>query len=174
VVRSALVIGWHPAEKDIRVLARRKGNFGRVPPGIVFRIEETAVVNPDSGQVIKVGVITDMVEDPDLRWEELRFTPPTEPGEKTGDVIERVLRELGADGEWRPRKEAESACAAAGVNEKTFANAFSQLGFIETESRGRETWWQLKDCGGGCRNASHGYTGGRYPGAAVEPCPGGV
>jgi hypothetical protein len=145
VVRSALVIGWHPAEKDIRVLARRKGNFGRVPPGIAFRIEDTAVVNPDSGEVIGVGAIADMVEDPDLRWEDLRFTPPTEPGEKTGDVIERVLRELGADGEWRPRKEAENACTSAGVNEKTFANAFSGLGFIETESRGRETWWKLKD-----------------------------
>jgi AAA domain len=145
VVRSALVIGWHPEVADVRVLVRRKGNAGPVPPGLTFTIEPASVVNPVTGELVRVGTIADLGEDPNLRSEDVRFTPPQEPGESKGDVMEHVLRELGADGERRGRREAQQTCERAGVSRATFDREWPPA-FVETEREGREVqWWIPKE-----------------------------
>jgi Bifunctional DNA primase/polymerase, N-terminal/Primase C terminal 1 (PriCT-1)/AAA domain len=144
VVRSELALGWHPELTDYRLLCRRKGNADKHPPGFVFTVESTTVVNPETGEVVPVGVLSNPVEDPELRWEDVQFAPPREMGETKGDVMERVLRDIGADHEWHSRREAEDACVQEGMSVGTFANKFSRLDFIETEKRGRDNWWRLK------------------------------
>jgi hypothetical protein len=93
-------------------------------------------------------VIANPAEDPLLRWQAVRFDPPREQDEPKGDVIERAMRELGADGEWHSRGEAEESCIGAGAGAGTFAARFPKLDFIETEKRstekGQEVWWRLK------------------------------
>jgi hypothetical protein len=141
-----LVLGHHPELQGHRALARRKGNAGRVPPALTFTIEPATVVNPDTGEVVEVGTVSSPVEDPDLRWEDVRFAPPQEPGESKGDVMKRVLCELGSDGERRRRADAKETCLAAGVSVGTFEREWPHLvgDVIDTEKDGREVWWRLK------------------------------
>jgi hypothetical protein len=141
VVRSALILGWHPELRGVRALARRKGNMGRVPPALTFTIEQATVAAPETGETVPIGTVSCPAEDDELRWEHVLFSPPHEPGETKVDVIERVMHELGANGERHTRREAENACLEAGVSESTFAKRYPRLDFIEI--RGRE--WRVKN-----------------------------
>jgi Primase C terminal 1 (PriCT-1)/AAA domain len=144
VVRSALILGWHPELKGVRALARRKGNMGRVPPALTFTIEQATVVAPETGETVPTGTVSCPAEDDELRWENVLFSPPQERGETKVDVLERVMRKLGADGEWHSRREAEDACVDAGMSAGTFANKFTRMDSIETKTSGRETEWRLR------------------------------
>jgi hypothetical protein len=147
VARSNLWLGYHPELRGYRALARGKANSGKNPPAMVFRIEETFVVNPKTREAIEVGTVSDVEHDPGLDMESI---PPHPPGpeadrELAKDIIERVARDVGADGQWRPRRDLADACEEEGVPDGTFSKLFPKIKSIEIESqRGVETPWRLK------------------------------
>jgi hypothetical protein len=141
--RSMLGLGWHHERDGWRAVARGKGNVGRVPPALAFTIEPGFARNPKTGEVIEVGMVGEIEEDRELLAEDILPHPPREKKEPKVDVVERVMREIGADGEWHTRREAEDACIREGTSAGTFANRFSRLEFIKTEKRGRDAWWRL-------------------------------
>jgi hypothetical protein len=138
-----LGLGWHHERDGWRAVARGKGNVGRVPPALAFTIEPGFARNPKTGEVIEVGMVGEIEEDRELLAEDILPHPPREKKEPKVDVVERVMREIGADGEWHTRREAEDACIREGTSAGTFANRFSRLEFIKTEKRGRDAWWRL-------------------------------
>jgi hypothetical protein len=143
VPRSGLIVGYHPTEQGRRAFGRGKGNIGRVPPTVSFIIEGGHAVNPATSEVVEVGRIADLREEPNLPAEDLSMRPVKEPEELKKDVIERVMRELGADGDWHTREYAKRACTEAGVGESTFNDRYPRLDFIERRRNGRE--WRLRD-----------------------------
>lgn len=153
VPRSGLILGYHPEFDGYRVLARGKGNVGAIPPALVFRIEETLIPNPDTGEVVVTNWIVDMREDDELVAEDvLEHTKRVR--EDTTDKILRLVHTLGSDGEWRTRKQAKQYCLAADVKEGTFNNRWGELveaGAVETrvdDSDRRQQWWRLPPEGG--------------------------
>ncbi|MEK6250662.1 MAG: bifunctional DNA primase/polymerase [Actinomycetota bacterium] len=148
LARSGLFLGWHPErgsreQGSYRALTRGKGNFGAVPPALVFKIESSFETNPDTGETAEVAVVADMHEDPDLAYEDVLPQAPRERGPTKEDQAEEVLYGLGADHEWRTRKEAQEASLAMGISERTFARAFAGLE-KETRQAGMEVEWRLQ------------------------------
>ena len=144
--RAGLLIGYHPDRDGWRAAGRGKGNVGRVPPTLIFRIEEAFVPNPATGEVISAPRIVDLQSAPDLAAEEILTHPARkrEDTETAKEKAERCTRILGADGDWRPRKELAAACEAEGIAVYTFRDLFPVLATIETRPCGRETEWRLK------------------------------
>jgi AAA domain len=143
--RSMLALGWHPERDGFRALARAKGNVGKVPPALCFTIETGFASNPASGEIVECGMVGDLELDPELTAEDILPQPPRDRPEAKPIVAERVLRELGADGDWHSRSEALEALVREGVAPSTARDVLPQMWFIEREQRGRETWWRVKD-----------------------------
>jgi hypothetical protein len=70
--------------------------------------------------------------------------PAREREEPKANVVERVLRNLGADAGWHLRREAEAACMTAGVSESSFAHEFSDASYIEKKRDGKEVRWRIR------------------------------
>jgi hypothetical protein len=138
--RSMLALGWHPDREGWRAVARGKGNVGRVPPAIAFTIETGFARNPQTGEVIEVGMVGEIEEDHELLAENILPHPPRDREESKVEVFERVMYELGRDGDQHSRDEARAACAGAGIDASYFSNLFAQCEFIERDRKGRETW----------------------------------
>ena len=148
VSRSALYLGYHPDLEGWRAVARGKGNAGAVPPALLFRVEGTFVVNPETGEAIEIGQLVDL--EPDTTGLKAHMILPHEPrkgeDEETGEQkLERVAQAVGADGEWHTRKELADACAAEDVSAHTFKRYFPGLTTVVHEAqRGQETRWRVK------------------------------
>ncbi len=142
--RSVLALGYHPERDGWRAVARGKGNVGVIPPAFAFTIETGFARNPKTGDVIETGMVGELEQERDLLAEHILPHPPGDRGESKGELAERTVRELGRDGGWRSRAEAMETCARAGVGVATFKDLFAQFWFVERETRGRETWWRLK------------------------------
>ncbi len=143
--RSAMVLGWHPDRDGYRALARGKGNVGRVPAALVFRIDTAFVTNPKSGEVVDVPVVADLQPEEGLAAEDVSPHPPRQKSPTAQFVFERVMFELGADRGAHSRVEAEDACVDAGVGRDAFREAFRRADFIDKSKKGREVWWKLTD-----------------------------
>ncbi len=74
--RAGLLVGYHPDREGWRAAGRGKGNVGRVPPTLIFRIEEELVPNPVTAEVISAPRIVDLQPAPDLAPEEVLTHPP--------------------------------------------------------------------------------------------------
>ena len=145
IARSELVLGHPPVPMgDVRALGRMKKNMGRIPPVLVLSVEEHLVVNPKNGVTVTEWAIGSMIEDPKLTPEQIQFSPAVERAEPVVSVFERTMTALGADGKWHGRSEALDRCLGQAMGRSSFEREWSTAQFIETESRGRETWWKLR------------------------------
>jgi hypothetical protein len=148
VPRSALILGYHPEDEGCRVLARGKGNVGRIPPALVFRIEETLVLNQATNETVTTSWVVDMREDDGITAEDVLESIKRH-REDSAEEVARLVRTLGHDGTWRRRKQALQYCLAAGVKKGTFEVRWSELvasGELEIrtdEEDRRHTWWRL-------------------------------
>jgi hypothetical protein len=152
VARSALLVGYHPEEPGVRVVARGKGNVGAVPPALRFRIDAGFMVNPETKQMIDVGVIAGLEPDPLILADDVCSQPPREREPTKQATAEDVLRGIGADSGWHSRKEAETACSAQGMSVATFSAVFAAAqntyqpggAWIETRQDGMGKEWRLR------------------------------
>jgi hypothetical protein len=140
--RSVLEMGWHPERENVRVVAHGAGNRTPEQPAICFQIKTAFVRNPATGEEIDVGVISDMETDPELTAEEIETKRPKKPEESKYDRGLTALRGLGADGQWRTRKEAQTFLEEQGIARATFERIWEALK-KETRSAGREIEWRL-------------------------------
>ena len=142
VPRSGLFLGFHPDRDGWRAVGRGKGNMGRVPPVLTFTIEGSFTANPVNGEVVDIGVVMNLEEDPELTVEGILPHPAKPKPPSAQFEFERVMFEVGKDRDWHSRQEAEVACARAEVSQRSFRELFPQCDFIERDQRGRETWWE--------------------------------
>ena len=153
VPRSGLFLGYHPQygsreQGEHRALVRAKGNVGGVPPAIVFRIEKSFELNPVTGEAVEITIVMDLYEDHELAADDVPPHPPKAAGESKSDQVREAMAEMGADGKWRPRKEAEALARALGAGANTFKDVFRQLQMdevIETRQAGMEKEWRLRN-----------------------------
>ena len=145
VVRSELVLGYHPdpVMSSVRVLARGKKNVGLIPPALVYGVEERLVINPATGEAVSEYAVSEMTEDHALRAEDVEFAPPRQREEPKQSIVDRVMLELGSDGEWHSKMDARARCVEQGVGGSTFDHEFSRVDYVVREQRGKEAWWRL-------------------------------
>jgi hypothetical protein len=124
-------------------VARGKGNIGAAPAALSFSIVGGFVRNPETGEVIEVGVMDELEKD-DVPAELILQHPAREQEETKPDAYLRTMYAIGADGLWHTRSEAFDRCAEAGVGQSTFATAFGRGRFIEKRQDGKEVQWKLK------------------------------
>jgi hypothetical protein len=147
VSRVGLLIGRHPDNPDLRVLALGKGNLGRVPESIVFEIEGVDVVNPDDhDEVADVGVLAKPYADASLTAEEVLATSRRDPG-SLGDDVTEFLRELLAGGR-RPATEVLELAAEEGLS-RSALKRYKRTAGARSVRDGDTWWWELKKDGDG-------------------------
>jgi hypothetical protein len=129
--RSSMLIGRHPHDGDMRVLAMVKCNLRKEPVSQSFRLEER-------GDAAGGGTV--------VKWE-----GPVEikSNDLVGDVKETLspkdwLREALAAGP-RPASELIAEAAEVGISESTLNRAKAALGLVakRRSERGKTTWYWL-------------------------------
>jgi hypothetical protein len=136
-VRSALVLGKHPDDAELRAVAHTKSNYGPLGPTIVFDLKPPAGTN--------VPVVTwldteDITADDLLRpqSENTAGRPP-----KESEQVEGFLRDFLADGEMESKSVFRSG-EKRGFTVITIRRVFQKLGG-KKRPVGRERLWSLPD-----------------------------
>jgi hypothetical protein len=123
--RSGLIIGRHPDDPKIRVLASNKSNLGPPPPSLTYRLETV-----NGAARIAWGSETDLVANDVLRH----------PGRaSTSDQCTNALKELMANG-LKDSKELEEHLKAMGHSERAFKSARKKLGIRATKETFSGRW----------------------------------
>jgi hypothetical protein len=153
--RMGLLFGYHPDDRELpqpqqrRVIIRSKGNLGRDPGGLSFRIDERALDWGDddpNGVAEPVGYITD-VQPCSVTERQLLGN------ERAGDndlhfsrraLAKELILVALLDGEWHPAEPIRKRLAAVGVNhDATVVWATKQLG-VEKDKRGYQGAWHWR------------------------------
>jgi DNA polymerase I-like protein with 3'-5' exonuclease and polymerase domains len=139
--RSGLIVGPHPHDEELRVLASQKHNLSMLPESLSYQIT-SAPNNPDAAVIVYKGVV-------DMNARDL-LKPPVEEQERSAmDEAKDFLRQALAAGE-RPASEVKAEAEAVGVAWGTLKRAKVALG-VEPNKRGTVWYWFLPsgDDGGG-------------------------
>lgn len=131
--RCGLLLAADPDDPERRILAATKGNLGKPPPSLAFRLA------PDAAS----GVAR-VVWEGETRWtasQLLRAADDEEREERSalGEARAWLRAEL-ADGP-RPAKEIEAAAAARGFSTVTIVRARKAEGVVSRKARGRNGGW---------------------------------
>src|SRR5215207_3774287 len=139
--RSGLIVGPHPHDEELRVLASQKHNLSMLPESLSYQIT-SAPNNPDAAVIVYKGVV-------DMNARDL-LKPPVEEQERSAmEEAKDFLRQALAAGE-RPASEVKAEAEAVGVAWGTLKRAKVALG-VEPNKRGTVWYWFLPsgDDGGG-------------------------
>src|SRR5215208_6321859 len=139
--RSGLIVGPHPHDEELRVLASQKHNLSMLPESLSYQIT-SAPNNPDAAVIVYKGVV-------DMNARDL-LKPPVEEQERSAmDEAKDFLRQALAAGE-RPASEVKAEAEAVGVAWGTLKRAKVALG-VDPSKRGTVWYWSLpsNDDGGG-------------------------
>lgn len=174
IARTGLLVAWHPDDEARpehdrrRVLLRGKGNIGRNPGGLAFRIEGADLEHGD-GRTDSVPRVCE-VDSCDVTLRDLAAgrgaaDPDAAPVPKV-EALADEMRTVLADGEWH---RAADVLAGREYGKATVARAKSRVG-VETEKRGfpAVAWWRIPSsqvdpvslCGPRARSTSEGGTSG--------------
>jgi AAA domain len=136
IPRMGLFFGWHPddAEDDPdrrRVLVRGKGNLGRNPGALEFRVAGRDYLH-DDGEVQEREVVED-VNPCDVTLSQLtaRSRSGTDDVSKAEQASE-ILRDRLADGEWHPVAPIREALDALDLESNSVVYRARQLADVET------------------------------------------
>src|SRR5215204_4727811 len=147
--RSGLIVGHHPHDEELRVLASQKHNLSMPPQSLSYQIT-SAPNNPDAAVIVYKGVV-------DMNARDL-LKPPVEEQERTAmEEAKDFLRQALAAGE-RPASEVKAEAEAVGVAWGTLKRAKVALG-VDPSKRGTVWYWSLPsndDDGGGGGGGSAG------------------
>ena len=149
IARVGLLVAWHPEDDDEheddrrRVLIRGKGNIGRNPGALAFRV--TARLHEhDDGRVSGVPLVTE-VEPCEITMRDLapgRMVGTDDPEEPKVQQLAQVIAGALADGEWQ---KAADVLDGQEFTKGTIARAKRAAG-VETERRGypAQVFWRLR------------------------------
>jgi hypothetical protein len=141
LTRFGLFFGWHPddAEDDpgrTRVMVRGKGNRGRNPGALEFRIEGRDHLYGD-GERQELEVVVDVLPS-DMTLSQLLARPQTLGEEEAQGKAERaaeiVLQQL-ADCEWHPAAPIRDALQKLGLNSGSVVTNAKRLARVESRQR---------------------------------------
>src|SRR5215208_118112 len=131
--RSGLVVGPHPTDEGLRVLASQKHNLSTPPESLAYQVT-SAPNNPDAAVIVYKGV-TEMNAKDILK-------PQVEEQERSVmDEAKDFLREILASGE-KPAAEVKSEAESVGVAWGTLKRAKVALG-VNPVKRGTVWYWSL-------------------------------
>jgi hypothetical protein len=136
-VRSALVLGKHPDDPELRAVAHTKSNYGPLGRTIVFDLK------PKSGETVP-GVT--WLDTEDITPDDL-LRPPSENTAgrppKESEQVERFLRDFLANGEMESKAVFRSG-EVRGFSTITIRRCFKKMGGRKRPV-GRERYWSLPD-----------------------------
>ena len=144
--RIGLLFGYHPDDLELkpedrrRVILRGKGNLGRNPGALSFRIAEKFLdygdVVPD-GTADGIGYVTDVQPCDVTERQFLSARPPAETPLSKVAVAEAVIGLALVDGEWRPAAPILACLAELEISSRsTIAQATSRLGVEKRQQPG--------------------------------------
>jgi hypothetical protein len=134
-VRSALFLGRHPDDPEIRAVAQSKCSYAPEGATILFKLE------PANGhpKVRWLGTA------PELKADDLLMRLPSERGrhDKERENAKKFLRDFLDDGPMEKAK-IERAAAARSISDMTLRRAADDLGIVKRR-QGRKTVWELPE-----------------------------
>jgi hypothetical protein len=148
-VRSALVVGPHPDDDQLRVLAPVKTNRGRMPKARTFRLVPVPVtIGGVPDEICRV----DWVGEVDLKADQLVAGPLTDQQREEHEhkltkaaQAEGLLKSLLKDGAL-PVEECKAAAEKLGIGESTVEKASKKIGVVLTfgdKQKGTPHTWGL-------------------------------
>lgn len=135
--RCGLLLAPDPDDPERRILATTKGNLGKPPPSLAFRLESTP--GSDAARIVWAG---------ETHWTAAQLLRAAdEAGDEPGrpsqlEEARAWLREALAD-RPRPVKAIEAEAAARGIPSRTLQRARSAEGAIARKERGQHGQWVL-------------------------------
>jgi hypothetical protein len=128
--RSGLVVGRHPEDEELRVLAGQKNNLSLPPESLAYRIE---TANNGAAQIVYEGVYEATAQ------QVLRVPEDEEKKSALSEAKEFLLSELGD--EPMAAEQVKKNAKEAGIAARTLRRAKKALGVISTkEADGSFTW----------------------------------
>lgn len=138
IPRLGLYFGWHPddAEDDPyrrRVLVRGKGNIGRNPGALEFRVVGREHLH-DDGECQEREVVVD-VQPSDVTLSRLLARPQGEASSSKTEQAVEIIRANLADGEWHPATPIRDELQDAGLNSGSVVTAAKRQLGVEDRKR---------------------------------------
>jgi len=132
-VRSALVLGRHPEDPEIRAVAQSKCSYAKEGPTILFELK--------SGEGSKHPVVKWLGTDTALSAEELLARPPAQRGrpDNTRESAKQMLIEMLDDGP-QSKLAIGNAAEARAISMMTLRRAAEDLRIIKKRNGKRTTW----------------------------------
>src|SRR5215213_5696162 len=158
--RSGLIVGPHPHDEELRILASQKHNLSMPPESLSYRIT-SAPDNPDAAAIVYKGV-TEMNAKDILK-------PPVEEEERSAlEEAKDFLLEALETGK-KPAEDLKKD-AAAGISVSTLKRAKKVLG-VEAKKEGANWYWHPPKPEGGDDPSSGGneFVGRRGSGSELGP-----
>ncbi len=147
IPRVGLLIAWHPDDDADtpdrrRVIIRGKGNIGRDPGALQFRIVGQPFTH-DDGRTTEREVVVDVVPSPvtlaDLAPDRLLGAREPTKTDRAADIIRAALN----DGEWQPAAPIRETLAAAGLDSGSVRTQALGIARVQKRKTERAWWWRI-------------------------------
>lgn len=148
IARSGLLFGWHPddAEDDPlrrRVLIRGRGNHGRKPSSLAFRVVGKDYRHTGDGVVEEREVVVD-VQPSDVTFSRLtaRGSSDESRNSKSEEAAD-ILRERLSDGDWHASKPIRDELQARDLNSDSVVNRGKEIADVQSRKTASEWQWRI-------------------------------
>ncbi|WP_404406178.1 bifunctional DNA primase/polymerase [Pelagibacterium halotolerans] len=139
-VRSALMLGTHPEDGDLRLVAHAKANYSMQGPSIVFELASTGERKPS--KVVWHDLRPDLSEYDIVDKPEGQRGRPSAERDFAKDFLHRSLQ----DGPMEKHKLVHMA-EARGITPPTLRRAANELGVIKFRGESGRSMWRRPDAG---------------------------
>lgn len=151
IPRVGLLLAYHPDDDAEdpgrrRVVIRGKGNLGRDPGALEFRVTGRQFTH-DDGRTTEREVVVDVASSPvtlaDLAPDRVIGAREPTKAERAAEIIREALR----DGEWQPAAPIRETLAAAGLDSGSVRTQAIGLAHVEKRKTERAWWWRIPTAG---------------------------
>ena len=132
-VRSGLILGIHPDDKDKRAIVHAKANYSKEGPAIVFTLDGSKEGRPP---VVRWHDV-----DPAMTTDDLLMKPESTRGRPSSerDFAKDFLREALANGPVE-KKKLDHKASARSISPETLRRAGEEMKIAKTRDNGRSVW----------------------------------
>jgi DNA polymerase I-like protein with 3'-5' exonuclease and polymerase domains len=150
--RVGLLVGPHPDDEDLRVLAGQKSNLGPFPESLKYRIE---TAENDSARVSYEGTV-------EMKPQDLLKGPQGEEERSAADEARHFLRSVLAEGVRKESNSVKAEAKSLGISETTLNRVKRSIG-VKSVKIGEKWFMFLPDNNGGDEGATDGPSASRQP-----------
>ena len=135
-VRSGLMLGIHPEDPEMRVIAHSKANYSEKGPTIVFELKNNGKNRPPT--LIWHDV------DPNISEDDVLMKPPSALGRPSQerDFAKQFLRDVLSNGPVEKVK-LDSMASARSITPETMRRAADDMNIIKKRGDGGKSVWSL-------------------------------